>query len=205
MRGEGAGDGDALLLAAGELVRVALACGRVDPDGRQHLGDALIVGPGDVEADERLGDDVGDRHPRVERAERVLEHDLHVAAEPAQLVRTARSDRPPAERDRALRGPVEAEQDAGERRLARAGFADDAEGVAGGDVEADADEGAPLGPRAEQAGPRQPVHAVDVVGGEQTSCRSRRRLDRRSLDRAAAPSCGPRRAARRCTGGPARR
>ena len=121
-----------------------------------------FVGAGDVEADERLGDDVGDRHPRVERAERVLEDDLHVAAEPAQLVRPAGRDRPAAERHRAPRRPIESEQDAGERRLAGAGLADDAERVPGADVEADAGEGVALGPRPEHAGARQAVDAVDV-------------------------------------------
>jgi hypothetical protein len=29
-----------------------------------------------------LGDDLGRRHPRRQAAERVLEHDLHVAAQP---------------------------------------------------------------------------------------------------------------------------
>ena len=38
------GDGDALLLAAGELVRVAVAGARVDADRRQHLGDSLARG-----------------------------------------------------------------------------------------------------------------------------------------------------------------
>ena len=37
------GDGDALLLAAGELVRVALAPRRVEPDRVEHLGDAGVV------------------------------------------------------------------------------------------------------------------------------------------------------------------
>ena len=53
MRRQGPGDGDALLLAAGELVRIAVACGRVDANGRQHVGDALFVGAGDVEAGAR--------------------------------------------------------------------------------------------------------------------------------------------------------
>ena len=30
---------------------------------------------------EAFGDDIADRHPRTERAERILEHDLHVTAE----------------------------------------------------------------------------------------------------------------------------
>ena len=72
-----------------------------------------------------------------------------------------------AERDASGGRPIESEEDAGERRLARTRLADDAERLTGGDVEADAGEGVPFGARPEQAGPRQAVHAVDVVGDEQ--------------------------------------
>ena len=46
-----------------------------------------------------------DRHPRVERAQRVLQHDLRLAPEPAQPPRPARRDRRPAEPDLARASP----------------------------------------------------------------------------------------------------
>src|SRR5689334_9698361 len=42
---------------------------------------ALLVGELRLVHGQALGDDVADRHARRERAERILEHDLHVAAE----------------------------------------------------------------------------------------------------------------------------
>ena len=56
----GAGDGDALALAAGELVRVAVGGGGVEADLVEDRGDAagLVAEAVDGEA---LGDDLGDR------------------------------------------------------------------------------------------------------------------------------------------------
>ena len=73
-----AGDGDALALAAGELVRVAVQRVARQPDLLdQFAGPRPPLGAAADALDaQRLGDDVGDRHARVERAERVLEHDL---------------------------------------------------------------------------------------------------------------------------------
>ena len=64
------GDADALALAAGELVRVALGVVGVEPDRRQQLADALAaLGLGADAVDvERLADDAAGRHPRVEAA-----------------------------------------------------------------------------------------------------------------------------------------
>ncbi len=45
----------------------------------------LLPVPADAVHDERLGDDRLDRHARVERAERVLENRLRLAAEGLQL------------------------------------------------------------------------------------------------------------------------
>ena len=85
---ERAGDADALALAAGELVRIAVAHARAQARPcssssavRSRRAPAV---PSAVEP-ERLADDVADRHARVERGERVLEDDLHVAPQAAQL------------------------------------------------------------------------------------------------------------------------
>ncbi len=84
---ERAGDTDALALAAGELVRVAFRVLRVEPDDLEQVRDALLrssLVPTSWMI-ERLADDVADVHARVERGVRVLEDDLHVAAEYVHL------------------------------------------------------------------------------------------------------------------------
>ena len=87
-----AGDADALALAAGELVRVAVDVLGVEADHvQQVLRPRLAVAlRRDLGVDlERLADDVADRHARVERGVRVLEHHLDVAA---QLPAASRPD-----------------------------------------------------------------------------------------------------------------
>ena len=79
---EGARDGDALQLAAGELARVAVAVVGIEAHGAQQLAHsvlALLLVQVEV-VPHRLGEAVGDRRQRVERRERVLEHELHAAS-----------------------------------------------------------------------------------------------------------------------------
>ena len=89
MRGSSAkraGDADALALAAGEGVRVPLHRLRVEPD--------QAISPRDLRLQrlalrqavdlQRVADDVLHRHARVERGERVLEHQPDLAVEAAQ-------------------------------------------------------------------------------------------------------------------------
>ena len=66
---EGAGDDDALALAAGQLVRVAQEepLGRPEPGARQRLGDPLLLAVGDAVDPQALGDGLVDAVPRVER------------------------------------------------------------------------------------------------------------------------------------------
>ena len=87
---EGAGDGDALALAAGELVRVAVGVLGGEADLGEELGDALAPAGlrQDVGVDHPgLGDDLVDRHARVERLGRVLEHHLDLAAHGVEVAR----------------------------------------------------------------------------------------------------------------------
>ena len=80
---DGARHRDALALAAGEFVRIAEARLRIEADVLQRLDDVLLAFvPRDVRQvnPHALLDDVGHRHARRQRAVRVLEHDLHVAA-----------------------------------------------------------------------------------------------------------------------------
>ena len=82
-----AGDPDALGLPAGELRRVLLRVVRVEPhplhEGSGERAGAARDRPPLV--DQGSGDYPLHGVPRVERGERVLEHDLHLAAEPVQL------------------------------------------------------------------------------------------------------------------------
>ena len=86
---ERTGNGDALALAAGEFMRVAVLRRRIESDLLQRLRHpraplgAIHVRLLDEQA---LLDDLRDRQARRERAVRILEHDLHVAAERPHLL-----------------------------------------------------------------------------------------------------------------------
>jgi hypothetical protein len=86
---ERAGDADALALAAGELVRVAVGEVGVEADDVEqvlHLLAAVAL-RGHLGVDlERLADDVADRHARVERGVRVLQHDLDLPAQRLEVL-----------------------------------------------------------------------------------------------------------------------
>ena len=100
-----AGDADALVLAAGEFVRIAVDPGRIEPDllhDRAHALRALSSRDRSrLERPQRLGDGLADRHARIEAGQRVLEDDLELLAQRAQLVprrlahRSAAAARPP--------------------------------------------------------------------------------------------------------------
>ena len=75
---------DALALPAGELMRIALGRFRAEPDDVQQLADVLLrlrLGARDLVQAQRLAEDVGHRHARVERRIGILEHHLHAAAQ----------------------------------------------------------------------------------------------------------------------------
>src|SRR5262249_39749907 len=86
---EGAGQRDALALAARQLVRIAIAHVGVEPDLDQRLGARPSPPPtvtpqvGDGEA---LPADLAARLPRGQRAVRILEDDLHLPPERTQSV-----------------------------------------------------------------------------------------------------------------------
>ena len=84
---------------------------------------------------ERLGHDGADPHARVQRGVRVLEDRLHGAPVAADAVGVEAGQRPAVELDGPLGRGVEREQQAHERRLARARLADDADGRPGTHVE----------------------------------------------------------------------
>ena len=140
--GERAGDGDALALAAGELVRVAVRVGGVEADGAHQGADALLAFGARAHAVDlgALGDDLAHGHARVERGIGVLEDHLHPAGEGAAGA-AGGGDRGVLEDDLAGGGRVDAHDGAAEGGLAAAGLADEAEGLAAGDGEVDAADG----------------------------------------------------------------
>ena len=89
-------------------------------------------------------DQIADLHPRVERPDRVLEDDLHVLAHLLHALRRERDEVDAVELDLTRGGLEEPEDGASEGRLAAAGLADEANGLASPDVEVDAVDGLEL-------------------------------------------------------------
>src|SRR5881296_1025040 len=87
---------------------------------------------------ERLTQRLAHRHPRVERAVRILEHDLHAAAQRSQLPRAAGEHVDAVEYDAAGVGLDQSEDRATHRGLPAPRFPDEAQGAAGRDAERDA-------------------------------------------------------------------
>ena len=158
---ERAGDADPLALAAGEFVRVAVE--RVLPQA--HLEGQLrdprrqLAAARDAVIDERLADDVADLEARVERGVGVLEDDLELAPIGPHLVARQAVDALAVDADLA-RGRVDQLEDrlAG-GRLAAAALADEAQGLALGDVERDAVDRVHLADGA----PQQPLPDREVL------------------------------------------
>src|SRR5581483_4783031 len=133
-------DPDALPLPAGELVRIPVREVGVEADRLEQVADAaLAVAARPLAVDEhRLLDDLPDRHARVERRVRILEDDLHLLAQLAQVVPARRRQLVAHEADGAA-GRLQQLQDAVPgRRLAGAGLADEPERLALRDLERDA-------------------------------------------------------------------
>src|SRR6185503_10362977 len=87
--GKRAGNANALALAAGEFMRKSPHVIGLQTHGFQELDDAVAVSSsrlGKLIDGQSLTDNGADRHARIERGKWVLEDDLHVAAQRAQLV-----------------------------------------------------------------------------------------------------------------------
>ncbi len=141
---ERARDADALPLAAGKLVRIALRMARIEADVRKaprHLG--LERGAGGEAVDrETVGDLRADPAARIEAAIRILEDDLHAPAQRAPVAPRDRIEAPALEAHMARGRFQQAEQQPAERALARARLADEADRLARPDVEIDIGHGA---------------------------------------------------------------
>ncbi len=140
------GDDDALLLAAGELVRVVVdpLFGFRDADLAQHLDGAglgLLLGDLAVGAD-ALGDLPAHGVHGVQRGGGLLEHHGHVGAAHGTQLAAAEGEHVVAAQHHgpAGRGRLgqQAQHGACRDGLAGAGLADDGDHLAGGDLEADA-------------------------------------------------------------------
>ncbi len=136
----GAGDGDALALAARELVRIAVHGRRIETDigerARHHLAALAIIEPL-VLHEQPLLDDLGHRQARRQGAVGILEDDLHVLAQGPHGLAVQPVDAPAEIDDRPL-ARDEAQDGEAERGLAGAGFADDADRLALADGDRDA-------------------------------------------------------------------
>ena len=83
---EGAREADPLALAAAELVRIAPGGLGAEADALEQLDHDLVALLAAEAVDlQALADELAHGHPRVERADGVLEDDLHVAALPLQI------------------------------------------------------------------------------------------------------------------------
>ena len=124
-------DHDALALAAGELVRIALGGVGPQADAGQQLGHAFADGGAAMaEIAQRFADDVAHAHARVHRRERILEDELHAPAHGAQRVAVHRGQVLAFEQDAALGRIGQPDQALAGGGLAAAGFADQAQGLA---------------------------------------------------------------------------
>ena len=140
VHGERAGDADALALAAGELVHEAVGVLAVQAHHLQAAVDLvlpLLLGGAQLVDVDALGDDVGHRHARVERAVRILEDHLHLALELLTVLAGERVDVLALVEHLAIGLVVQADAGAPARGLAAAGLAHHAQGLALVDVERD--------------------------------------------------------------------
>ena len=149
LAGERHRDGDALALAAGELVRIGIdaLCGIGQPDAIEQ-GDrfsARLRGGIFLVTPQRLGDLMADRVHRVERRHRLLEDHADAVAAQAAIIRIreprelASFQLDAAGDERAVR--QQSHQRQRRDRLAAAGFADEPERLAALQRKADAAHG----------------------------------------------------------------
>ena len=128
----GPGDADALALAAGKLVGVAVHVVQVQAGHLHYLADPVVplglglVGVVDIDV---LPDDVLDGHAGVEGGEGVLEDQLHLPAGLVELRPGQGGKILPVQEDLPGRGLDQAQDSLAHGALAAAGFADDADGL----------------------------------------------------------------------------
>ena len=124
-------------------MRIALERVQRQPDLVQHPPDPLIplLARADSLDHQRLVEDRVDPHPRVQRRVRVLEHHLQVAPGAPKLPAAGSEHLLAVEQDLPGVGHLDANDQLSKRRLAAPGFADQAEGLAGVEVQRDVGDG----------------------------------------------------------------
>jgi hypothetical protein len=146
-KNQGPGNADALALAAGKLVRVAVQGVLGQANAAEELrgaGEAIVRREFWFVNRQRLGDDFADTRARIQGSERVLENHLHLAALRAQGFAREMPEFVAFEKNCAMIGFDQAEKHAGERGFAAAAFADDRKRLARGNLKADAIDGGKL-------------------------------------------------------------
>ncbi len=134
LAGERAGDRDALLLAAGELLRIVRRALR-EPDAREPLLRLRrrVGRAGELERQHH----VLERRQRRQQLKRLEDEAEQPLAQRRARILVQSGERDAVEPDVAVARAVEPGEQAQQRRLARTGRADDGDRVAGFDVEAD--------------------------------------------------------------------
>jgi hypothetical protein len=138
-KNEGAGDADALALAARKLVRIAVHGIVGQANAAEELrgaGEAIVARELWLVNCQRLRNDFADAHAGIQGSEGVLEDHLHLAALRAQGFTGEMQEIVAFEKYCTVVGFDEAKEHAGEGGFAAAAFADDGEGFAGLNEEA---------------------------------------------------------------------
>ncbi len=137
--GQGTGDTDALTLAAGEFVRVALHCVARQADAMKAFDDAIgpIARRADVMDAVGFLDDVAHFQARIEAGVGVLKDHLHAPAEGTQRRLTEVGDVLALEADFSVGGFDQTQDGAAGGGLAAAGFTDQSDDFAGLDCDAE--------------------------------------------------------------------
>ena len=137
-------DADALALPAGEFMwQPSHDQGRIEPDRAQHLVDEplALLRILDARDHQRLGDDVADPAARIERCNRVLEDQLHAPAHQPQGVALHRRQIVTVEQNPPRGRPAQLQHRPAKRRFSAAGFADQTQRLATGDLQGHAGHG----------------------------------------------------------------
>ena len=144
---EGAGDADTLALPAAELVRIAACVKVVQAHHLQQFADpgADLGTREDVMHQQDLPQCGTHGHARVQRRERILEHDLHAFAQAAQAGPSDARDVLSLEEHAAIRGGQKLQQHARKRAFSAAGFSDQSQHFPASDAEGHAEHASPHG------------------------------------------------------------
>ena len=137
---KGPGDADALTLAAGEFVGIARCIGRIEAHPLEQGGHHLVAlaAARDAMHLDRLADDAPHAHARIQAGDGILKNDLHVPPQPAEFFAAVGEEVHPFVANIAAGGGDEPQDRAADGGLAAARFANEAERLAGLDIEADA-------------------------------------------------------------------